>query len=61
MLGTGSVLSDGNLRLLEVFSSPFGKRRTALLRKSGPHLSGRMRTLSAVLGYLLLISNSLVI
>ena len=61
MLREGSALSDGHLRLLEVFSSRFGKRRTALLRKSGLHIAGRMRTLGAVLRYLLLKSNRLVI
>jgi hypothetical protein len=61
MLRAGLALSDGHLRLLEVFSSPFGKRRTALLRKSGLHIPGGMRTLSADLGYSLLNSNRLVI
>ena len=61
MLRTGLELSEGRPRLLEVFSSRFGKTRTAILRKSGLRASRTMGPPCAFLGYLWLISNRLVI
>ena len=61
MLRTGLELSDGHPWLFEVFSSRFGKRRTALMCKSEPHLPRRIRPPRMLLGYLLNISTLLVI